>query len=139
MPRRQTSFARDQKREGKDDRKVSFEKEREIAGSVRNLVERIEVKAKAEASEARARAKSQAKAPKEKAKAKAKARARSAEITGISINKSQDIKFWKEQSANEIRAQFKFRDLEKYNKFYAFKTKEDLLEILKELIQTKQW
>ena len=61
------------------------------------------------------------------------------EISGISYNKSQDIKLWKEQSANEIRAQFKLRDLEKYNREYAFKTKVQLLEIIKSLIQNKQW
>ena len=49
------------------------------------------------------------------------------------------MKFWKEQSANEIRAQFKLRDLKKYYDEYAFKTKVQLLEIIKSLIQNKQW
>ena len=77
------------------------------------------------------------------AKAKEKAakpkKPKDVEITGISVNKSQDIKFWKEQSANEIRAQFKLRDLKKDNEDYAFKTKVQLLELIKELIKNKQW
>ena len=93
----------------------------------------------------RARAKSQAPAE-PKAKAKAKARARSVdnddddvEISGISVNKSEDLKYWREQSANELRAQLKLRDREKYNREWAFKFKADLIKIIKELIKNKQW
>ena len=93
----------------------------------------------------RARAKSQAPAE-PKAKAKAKARARSVdnddddvEISGISVNKSEDLKYWREQSANELRAQLKLRDPVKFRDSWAFKMKADLLKIIKELIKDKKW
>ena len=87
-------------------------------------------------------------APKAKSKARAKSQAPSrartvdddnVEISGITINDSQDINFWKVQSANEIRAQFKLRDSKKYYDEFAFKTKVQLLDIIKELIKSKQW
>ena len=96
------------------------------------------------APKAKSRAKSQAPAE-PKAKAKAKARARSVdnddddvEISGISVNKSEDMKFWKEQSANELRAQLKLRYPDRFNREYAFKDRKQLLEIIKELIKNKQ-
>ena len=96
------------------------------------------------APKAKARAKSQA--PEPKAKAKAKARARSVdnddddvEISGISVNKSEDMKYWREQSANELRAQLKLRDPVKFRDSWAFKMKADLLKIIKELIKDKKW
>ena len=73
------------------------------------------------------------------AKGKVRQKPKDVEITGISVNKSQDMKFWKEQSANDLRRQLKLRYRDKFEKEWAFKFKPDLLEIIKSLIQNKQW
>lgn len=83
-----------------------------------------------------------------KAKAKAKASAVSSgnnesdddvELTGITLNKSKSMKFWREQSANELRAQLKLRDPQKFKDEWAFKGKEQLIEIVQDLIKKKKW
>ena len=73
------------------------------------------------------------------AKGKVRKKPKDVEITGISVNKSQDMKFWKEQSANEIRAQIKLRYPDKFQKEWPFKFKPDLLEIIESLIKNKKW
>ena len=47
--------------------------------------------------------------------------------------------FWKQQSANELRAQLKLRYPDRYLKEWAFKSKDQLFEIIRELIKNKQW
>ena len=48
--------------------------------------------------------------------------------------------FWKEQSANEIRAQLRLRYPDRYYKDkWPFKKKPELFEIIEELIKNKQW
>ena len=58
-------------------------------------------------------------------------------ITGVSLNTSTNLKFWKSQSPNEIRAQLKLRKLP-INE-YAFLKKKDLVEYVRNLIITKKW
>ena len=93
---------------------------------------------------ARARSRSRS-TPKARAKAEAKARARSAGadddavISQINVNKSEDMDFWKQASANELRTQLKLRDRDRYLKEWAFKKKPELFKIIEELIKNKQW
>ena len=93
---------------------------------------------------ARARSRSRS-TPKARAKAGAKARARSAGadddavIRGVNVNKSEDMNFWKQQSANELRAQLRLRQPDRYMKEWVFKMKDQLFEIIRELIKNKQW
>ena len=49
------------------------------------------------------------------------------------------MKFWREQSANELRAQLKLRDPQKFKDEWAFKGKEQLIEIVQDLIKKKKW
>ena len=58
-------------------------------------------------------------------------------ITGVNLNTSTNLKFWKSQSPNEIRAQLKLRKLP-INE-YAFLKKKDLVEYVRNLIITKKW
>ena len=59
------------------------------------------------------------------------------EMTGVNLNKSTDLKFWKSQSPNEIRAQLNLRNLPK--KDYAFLDKKHLLEYLRNIIRSNKW
>ena len=85
--------------------------------------------------------------PKAKAKPKPKSTARSSndksdddvEIGEIKPNRNKQMKFWYQQSANELRAQLKLRDLKKFNDEWAFKSKDQLLEIIQGLIQAGTW
>ena len=89
--------------------------------------------------EARARSRS---IPPARAKAKAKARASSADdavISGVNVNKSVDMDFWKQASANELRIQLKLRDPSRYMKEWVWKKKPELFEVIQELIKNKQW
>ena len=84
---------------------------------------------------------------KQEPKAKAKSTARSSndksdddvEITDVKPNKNKSMKFWKEQSANELRAQLKLRDRKRFEDEWAFKNRDQLLDIIQELIKKKQW
>ena len=49
------------------------------------------------------------------------------------------MKFWEEQSPNELRAQLKLRDFQKFQEEWAFKQKPQLLEIIRGLIKKKEW
>ena len=59
------------------------------------------------------------------------------EMTGINLNKSTDLKFWKSQSPNEIRAQLKLRKLDP--KVYGFLKKKALVEFVQILIRSNKW
>ena len=62
------------------------------------------------------------------------------QISGININRSQDFEFWKNQSANELRAQLILRgNAVGQRKDYAFLLKQQLLTYVKKLIQDKKW
>jgi len=62
------------------------------------------------------------------------------QISGININRSQDFEFWKNQSANELRAQLILRgNAVGQRKDYAFLPKQQLLSYVKKLIQDKKW
>ena len=81
-----------------------------------------------------------------KAKAKSKAKASNVksddddvEVDSIKPNRSTKIRYWKEQSANELRAQLKLRDLKKFQDEWAFKSKDQLLDIIRDLIKSKKW
>ena len=80
--------------------------------------------------------------PKAKSKAKSKPSGSSSDdvqIGEIKPNKSKKMSYWKEQSANELRNQLKLRDPQKFKVEWAFKDREQLLEIIKELIKEKKW
>jgi hypothetical protein len=87
------------------------------------------------------RAKSQE--PKPRAKAKAKAGAQSdddLELTGIKPNNSTDMKFWIEKNnANNYRKELMIRYPDRYLKEWAFKSREQLLKIVEELMKNNQW
>ena len=82
--------------------------------------------------EARAEAKSKPKASNDKSDD-------DVEVGSIKPNKNTKIKFWKEQSANELRAQLKLRDLKRFQDEWAFKSKDQLLDIIRDLIKNKKW
>ena len=60
-------------------------------------------------------------------------------FTTVNPNKSTSLTFWRQQSANELRAQLKLRDLQRFKDEWAFKTKAQLFEIIRQLIKSKQW
>jgi hypothetical protein len=61
------------------------------------------------------------------------------QISAVQPNKNNDINFWKEQSANELRAQLKLRDLQKFRDEWAFKSKDQLLQIIQDMISKGTW
>ena len=80
--------------------------------------------------------------PKPKAKAKAKAGAKSddeVEITGIKPSNNTDIEFWKQQSNKELINQLTLRYNVTFKKNWAFKSREQTIEIIEELIKNNQW
>ena len=86
------------------------------------------------------------KAAAKKTKAKSKARSSNdkpsddeVEISTVNPNKSTSLTFWRQQSANDLRTQLKLRDLQRFKDEWAFKTKSQLFEIIRQLIKTKQW
>ena len=60
-------------------------------------------------------------------------------VSAIQPNKSSDMAYWKEQSANELRKELKLRDMERYRNEWAFKSKPQLLDIIQGLIQAGTW
>jgi hypothetical protein len=60
------------------------------------------------------------------------------EISGVSINRSRDMWFWREASAREMRAQLNLRDRSKIGD-WAFKSREQLLDIIEDMIRKGQW
>jgi hypothetical protein len=76
--------------------------------------------------------------PPQSGKKRAASAADDLEITGTGgINHTKDMKFWQDSSAREIRTQFALRGISKND--YAFKTKEQLLYIIKARIQDGNW
>ena len=61
------------------------------------------------------------------------------QVSAIQPNKNGDISFWKEQSANELRAQLKLRDLQKFRNEWAFKNKDQLIQIIQDMISAGTW
>jgi hypothetical protein len=61
------------------------------------------------------------------------------QVSAIQPNRNGDISFWKEQSANELRAQLKLRDLQKYRNEWAFKSKDQLIQIIQDMISAGTW
>ena len=59
------------------------------------------------------------------------------QLTGVAANKSTDLDFWKEQSANELRAQITFRQGRRAD--WAVKTKAQLLDLIKQMIADGKW
>ena len=49
------------------------------------------------------------------------------------------MKFWEEQSPNELRAQLKLRYPQRFKDEWAFEKKPQLLEIIRGLIKKKEW
>ena len=60
------------------------------------------------------------------------------EISGLSINQSQDLDFWKNQSANELRAQLHLRNPRERGN-WAFKSKDQLVGLVGDMIQQGTW
>jgi len=61
------------------------------------------------------------------------------QVSAIQPNKSSDMAYWKEQSANELRKELKLRDMQRFRDEWAFKSKDQLLEIIQGLIQAGTW
>ena len=100
----------------------------------------VKTEVKTEGKKTNVRAKSQE--PKPTAKAKAKAGAKSddeVEITGIKTENKTDIEFWKQQSNKELINQLTLRYNVTFKKNWAFKSREQTLEIIEELIKNNQW
>jgi hypothetical protein len=77
--------------------------------------------------------------PKAKARSRRRADDDDVQITGSNINRSQDMSFWEnENSANEIKAQIMMRGVLRPIDFQ-FKSKEDVLKIVKDLIRQGKW
>ena len=68
---------------------------------------------------------------------KSRSRSDDAQIAGISANKSTDMDFWKQQSANELRAQITFRQGRRAD--WAVKTKDQLVELVRKMIADGKW
>jgi hypothetical protein len=60
------------------------------------------------------------------------------EISNAKINRSRDMWFWREASAREMRAQLNLRDRAKIGD-WAFKDREQLLDIIEDKIRKGQW
>ena len=58
-------------------------------------------------------------------------------MAGITLNTNGDMKFWKSQSPNELRAQLKLRNIPINT--YAFLKKKELIDFVRDLINTNKW
>ena len=61
------------------------------------------------------------------------------QVGQIKTNNNKTTSYWKQQSANEIRNQLKLRDRKRFNDEWAFKTKGQLIEIIKQLVKDGEW
>jgi hypothetical protein len=61
----------------------------------------------------------------------------SVELTGVNANKSTDMKFWAEQSGNELRSQITFRQGRRGD--WAVKGKQQLLDHIQRMITQGIW
>lgn len=77
--------------------------------------------------------------PQPKATPKARARSTSDDVTvsGVSMNKSTDMNYWRQQSANELRAQITLRQGRRAD--WAVKNRDQLIELIKKMIAEGRW
>ena len=61
------------------------------------------------------------------------------QVQQIKTNNNKSASYWKQQSANEIRNQLKLRDRKRFNDEWAFKTKAQLIDIIKQLVKDGKW
>ena len=61
------------------------------------------------------------------------------QVQQIKTNNNKSTRYWKQQSANEIRNQLKLRDRKRFNDEWAFKTKAQLIDIIKQLVKDGEW
>ena len=66
-----------------------------------------------------------------------RSRSDDAQLTGVAANKSTDMNFWKEQSANELRAQITFRQGRRAD--WAVKNKAQLVDLVRQMIADGTW
>ena len=59
------------------------------------------------------------------------------QVSGVNMNKSTEMSFWEQQSANELRAQITFRQGRRAD--WAVKTKAQLLELIRKMISEGLW
>lgn len=74
------------------------------------------------------------------AKPRGKQRAKSADdvaISGVSMNKTTDMSFWEQQSANELRSQITMRTGKRGD--WAVKSRAQLLELIQKMIAEGKW
>ena len=71
------------------------------------------------------------------AQRKSRSRSDDTQLTGISANRSTDLDFWKQQSANELRAQITFRQGRRAD--WAVKSKPQLVELVRQMIADGTW
>ena len=60
------------------------------------------------------------------------------QMTGVNINRSTDMEFWKNQSPREIRTQLNLRNRSRIGD-WAFKSKQQLHDIVEEMIKNGTW
>ena len=59
------------------------------------------------------------------------------EIQGIVLNNEKTQSYWKKQSANQIRAQLRLRDIPRSRTGFA--KKQELLNLIKDLVKNNKW
>lgn len=69
-------------------------------------------------------------------KSSSKASDADVEIQGANLNKSPDISYWKQQSANELRNQLQLRNVPRDSRWFK---KPDLIKLVQQLIKDKKW
>ena len=60
------------------------------------------------------------------------------ELTNVTVNRSKDMEYWKQQSANEIRAQLSLRS-PMLRRIHGGKTKPLLLQLIETMIRDGSW
>ena len=60
-------------------------------------------------------------------------------ISGISVNRDPDLDYWQAQSSNELRKELKLRDMQRFRNEWAFKNKDQMLDIIEGMIQEGTW
>jgi len=79
--------------------------------------------------------------PRPKKRAKARARSEDVVASGVNINRSKDMEFWKNQSNNELKAQIAMRMPPNYESRvkFQFKNKQETLDYIRLLITNGVW
>lgn len=75
--------------------------------------------------------------PKRVARGRGRAASEDVQISGTNANKSTDMNFWAQQSANELRSQITFRQGRRAD--WAVKTHGQLLDIIRDMIKKGTW